>query len=221
MQGTVVMLIALSNLGCHNKCYDTVYSPMTYAYNGCYSGGCYANVQPSFMSSCYVTPSCYSACYSSAYNGCYATAQSAGYGSGCYYGGYSAGYGCGWKHRGCGFGLGGCRWLSKLMSCCRPRCLFPDNYCADFGGPYPYGMPYDPPVFGYALQYPYPSQVMTPAQPVSPMTEEAPAAPSAPTPPAPATAPPPPSATISPPPPPTPEPAAPPAPPAPALKPKA
>ena len=41
MQGTVVMLMALSGLGCHNKSCDVVYAPPTYS---CFSSGCYANV---------------------------------------------------------------------------------------------------------------------------------------------------------------------------------
>ena len=64
MQGTVVMLMALSGLGCHNKSCDVVYAPPTYS---CFSGGCYANVYPPD----YVSPSCYSGCYSSGYSGCY------------------------------------------------------------------------------------------------------------------------------------------------------
>ena len=43
MQGTVLMLMALSGLGCHNKSCDVVYSPPAYS---CFSGGCYANVYP-------------------------------------------------------------------------------------------------------------------------------------------------------------------------------
>ena len=46
MQGTVVMLMALSGLGCHNKCYDVVYASPTYS---CFGGGCYANVYPSYV----------------------------------------------------------------------------------------------------------------------------------------------------------------------------
>ena len=64
MQGTVVMLMALSGLGCHNKSCDVVYAPPLYS---CFSGGCYANVYPP----AYVSPSCYSGCYSSGYSGCY------------------------------------------------------------------------------------------------------------------------------------------------------
>ncbi len=45
MQGTVMMLMALSGLGCHNKGCDVVYVAPTYS---CYSSGCYANVYPSY-----------------------------------------------------------------------------------------------------------------------------------------------------------------------------
>ncbi len=88
MQGTVVMLMALSGLGCHNKSCDVAYAPPAYS---CFSGGCYANVYPPD----YVSPSCYSGCYSSCYSGCYSS-----YGGSCYGGCYSGSYG---GHHGCGF----------------------------------------------------------------------------------------------------------------------
>ncbi len=87
MQGTVVMLMALSGLGCHHK-YDVAYGPPTYS--AFFGMGCYANAYPNFMPSAYVPPSCYSPCYAGMYNGCY----SACYG-GCYGGGYVT------KHHGC------------------------------------------------------------------------------------------------------------------------
>lgn len=131
MQGTVVMLMALSGLGCHNKSCDVVYAPPTYS---CFSGGCYANVYPPD----YVSPSCYSGCYSSCYSGCYS-------------GSYSGHHGCGlfaklfscFKHSGCyGSGYG---------------CYGSGYGC--FGGSYgnfaSYDAPYSPPIFGYALQYNY------------------------------------------------------------------
>ena len=96
MQGTVVMLMALSGLGCHNKSCDVVYAPPTYS---CFSGGCYANVYPPD----YVSPSCYSGCYSSCYSGCYSLLRRRS----CYGGCYSGGYG---GHHGCGL-------LAKLFSC--------------------------------------------------------------------------------------------------------
>ena len=76
MQGTIVMLMALSGLGCHHKGCDMVYTP------SCYSGGCYGGCYDGCYATAYATvvePSCYSACYSSGYSGCY---------GGCYGGGY-------------------------------------------------------------------------------------------------------------------------------------
>ena len=68
MQGTVVMLMALSGLGCHNKSCDVAYAPPTYS---CFGGGCYANVYPS-----YVAPSSLQAAIRAAIaavtRGCYA-----------------------------------------------------------------------------------------------------------------------------------------------------
>ena len=37
MQGTLVMLVALSGLGCHNKGCDVAYAPPTYS--SCFGGG--------------------------------------------------------------------------------------------------------------------------------------------------------------------------------------
>ena len=60
MHGTVVMLMALSGLGCHHKHADVAYVPSCYtsSYDSCYSS---------------YEPSCYSGCYSSAdyIGGCY------------------------------------------------------------------------------------------------------------------------------------------------------
>ena len=97
MQGTVMMLMALSGLGCHNKGCDVVYAAPTYSG---YSSGCYANVYPS-----YVSPQSYTGCYAGGYSGCYATVYDGGcFGGGCYGGGrsscYSSCYGGG--HHGCG-----------------------------------------------------------------------------------------------------------------------
>jgi hypothetical protein len=125
MQGTIVMLMALSGLGCHNKSCYVAYAPPTY---GCFGGGCYANVYPAD----YVAP-VYSGCYTSCYSGCY---------GGCYGGWYGGCYGGG--HHGCGL-------LSWLFSCCG------GGGCGGYGDYWGvgYDMGYSPPVFGYALQYPY------------------------------------------------------------------
>ena len=86
MQGTIVMLMALSGLGCHHKSCDVAYVPPYYGtgacYGGCYDGG-YATV---------VGPSCYSGCYSSGYSGCYSIGYGGCYG-GCYDSCYSGCYG--------------------------------------------------------------------------------------------------------------------------------
>jgi hypothetical protein len=167
MQGTVVMLMALSGLGCHNK-YDVAYAPPTYgAFIG--NGGCYANYYPNFMGSAVVAPSCYAPCYGGMYNGCYA----AGYG-GCYGGGYGAR-----RHS--------CCFVSRLFGCCGcGNAGYGDPYAGygylGYGGPGPYmggpgsfmggpgpmmggpgpmmggpgfGAPYEPAIFGYALQFNY------------------------------------------------------------------
>jgi hypothetical protein len=201
MQGTVVMLMALSGLGCHNKSCDVAYAPPAYS---CFSGGCYANVYPPD----YVSPSCYSGCYSSGYSGCY----SASFG-GCYGGCYSGSYG---GHHGCGL-------FAKLFSCFNHsgRGCYGSGYgCYGggfgcFGGCYgdsSYDAPYSPAIYGYALQYNYgsmdsnqgPSSTMSPG--MTPSEAVAPVAPN-PVPPSPApSTPAPPEAT-----PPAPPPAATPA----------
>jgi len=149
MQGTVVMLMALSSLGCHNKSYDVVYAPPTYS---CFGGGCYANVYPN-----YVAPSSYNGCYAGGYSGCYSSCYSGCFGGGCYGGGYgscySSCYGGGYRsHHGCGL-------LARLFGCCGRNRHNAYDY-DDFGAGYGYGMPYDPPVFGYALQFNYGAPVV-------------------------------------------------------------
>ena len=107
MQGTVMMLMALSGLGCHNKGGDVAYAAPTYSG---YSSGCYANVYPS-----YVSPQSFNGCYAGGYSGCYATMYDGGcFGGGCYGGGLSSCYaGCyGGGHHGCGL-------LARLFSHCR------------------------------------------------------------------------------------------------------
>ncbi len=96
MQGTVLMLVALSGLGCHNKSADIVYAPPTY---GCYGGGSYASIYADrrcpvvfFILLCnklqrlllavVATAACYGGCYSSCYSGLYS-------------GGYGGHHGCG------------------------------------------------------------------------------------------------------------------------------
>jgi hypothetical protein len=152
MQGTVMMLMALSGLGCHNKGADIVYAPPTYS---CYSSGCYANVYPN-----YVSPQSYTGCYAGGYSGCYATIYDGGcFGGGCYGGGWSCYSGCyGGGHHGCGL-------LSWLFRCCSFRghgcygggwgsgygSYWPDAY----GGDYGYDLPYAPAMYGYARPFDY------------------------------------------------------------------
>ena len=144
MQGTVMMLMALSGLGCHNKGCDVAYAAPTYS---CYSSGCYANVYPS-----YVSPQSYTGCYTGGYSGCYGDIYGGGcFGGGCYGGGqsscYSAGYGGG--HHGCGL-------LAKLFGCCGRKHGNGNYAYADFyGSPYGYDLPYSPSIYGYAREFNY------------------------------------------------------------------
>jgi hypothetical protein len=206
MQGTVVMLMALSGLGCHHK-YDVAYGPPSYS--AFFGMGCYANYYPNYMGTVYA-PSCYSACYGATYSGCY---------SACYPGAYRGGHGC-------------C-FLSKLFGCCGCKGGYygdPYGYMGMtgpgpfMGGPMPFGPPgylgpggmlggpglggpYEPPIFGYALQFNYgdptvdavPVPTVRPPYPGAGAPSPAPPAPGAPgssmaTPPTPElTTPPPPS----------------------------
>jgi hypothetical protein len=150
MQGTVVMLMALSGLGCHNKSCDAIYAAPTYS---CYGSGCYANVYPS-----YVAPSSYTGCYTGGYSGCYATNYAGCFGGGCYGGCYSSCYSSCYGgmyaggHRGCGL-------LARLFGCCGWKHRSSYGYggygYGAFGDGNGYGMPYSPPIFGYALQFNY------------------------------------------------------------------
>ncbi len=46
MQGTLVMLVALSGLGCHNQGCDVAYAPPTYSSCFGVGYGCYADCYP-------------------------------------------------------------------------------------------------------------------------------------------------------------------------------
>lgn len=90
MQGTIVMMMALSGLGCHHKsshgffaakaCYSA--PVVSSCYNACYDVG-YAAAPACYSTACYSTACYSSACYSAA---CYSTAcyDSACYSSACY-----------------------------------------------------------------------------------------------------------------------------------------
>ena len=83
MQGTMVVLMALSGLGCHHKHCEVAYAPA--CYSSCYDGGWGGCHGASYVSGCYSAPVVVESCYS------------AGYGGGC----YSSGHGG--KHGGGGF----------------------------------------------------------------------------------------------------------------------
>jgi hypothetical protein len=72
MQGTIVMLMALSGLGCHHRDCAPAVAPA--CYDSGYSAPVVADCAPCAQTS-YVAPSCYSDGYSTGYSGCY----SAGY----------------------------------------------------------------------------------------------------------------------------------------------
>lgn len=151
MQGTLVMLMALSGLGCHNRACDVAYAPPTYTSCFGVGYGCYADAYPGP-----VMPACYAGCYTSGYSGCYGGWYGGGcYGGwdGCYGGGWGGCYGGGWggwhggKHRHTcgGGGLFSCFRKRRCAACC-------DNgYMASAC----YGSAYSPPVFGSALGMSY------------------------------------------------------------------
>src|SRR4051812_5526849 len=94
MQGTIVMLMALSGLGCHHKRCDV--APVATCYSSCY-GACYGSAAPMSYTT-YVAPSCYSACYSLCYSGSYTQSSGCyggGYGGGCFHSRYRGGDGGG------------------------------------------------------------------------------------------------------------------------------
>jgi hypothetical protein len=216
MQGTLVMLVALSGLGCHNKGCDVAYAPPTYS--SCFGGsmGCYADcypgpVMPACYAGCYTGgySGCYGGCYSSCYAGCYGGCYGGGcygswyggcYGGGCYSGKHSHGGGCG------------------LFSCFKKKRCSTCDYGYAYAAPSCYASAYAPAVFGSALGMSYApitsGQSMTaPSKQWSGSTTTMPSEvvpPVAPTPvtPRPAT-PPPAPATETPPPPPAPAGAAP------------
>jgi hypothetical protein len=105
MQGTIVMLMAMSGLGCHHKHRDV--APVSACYSSCYSSaydsGCYSSYAP--VATTYVVPSCYSACYSSGYSGCYSSCYSGASFASCYGGSCYGGGGSCYGGRGHGHGM--------------------------------------------------------------------------------------------------------------------
>ncbi|MDG3006939.1 hypothetical protein [Paludisphaera mucosa] len=175
MHGTVVMLMALSGLGCHHKHADVAYVPSCYSSisDGCYSG-CYSSTS-------YETPYA-TGCYSSAdyIGGCYSES--------CYSGGFPSCYS---ERRGC--------FLTRLFHGGLFKKHHRGSYAPIETSCYSscYSSSYEPAVFGTSLpiyetpwasaQVPSKSIYTIPSTQL-PTTSEAPATP-APTAPAPAAAP--------------------------------
>ena len=148
MQGTLVMLVGLSGLGCHNKGCDVAYVPPSYS--SCFGSGCYANWYPEP-----VTPACYRRAIAAAIaalggsygGGCYGSFGGSCFGS-CYGGSFDSCYGGGCytgHHR----RMGGCG-LGKLFSCFHKRhssCYADSCYSASSC----YSSSYSPAIFGSAL----------------------------------------------------------------------
>src|SRR5512135_1753178 len=198
MQGTIVMLMALSGLGCHHKSCGPAYAPA--CYSSCY-GGCYGGIAAVGYTT-YVAPACYSAGYSTCYGGCYGLGASyGGWGGwdGCYGGCYGGGGGCygGGHHHRRGL-FGGLCGRRRAYDCCD----FPMVSYGCFGGCYG-GLPvygsYTPVVMGGPIasgQYVPSGQTYTAP---APGPEPAPTPAPAPAPGGAETAPPPPAPTPSPP----------------------
>jgi hypothetical protein len=179
MQGTVVMLLALSGLGCHHKKCAPVVAETCYSSSSCYSSGCY--------SSCYSGSSCYSSCYSSGYSSCYSSCYSGAAYSPAEYSCYSCYSSCysAPRHK---HGLFGHKRKS-CSACCAPAPVAAPacDACSTYGGPPVYGT-YTPVYDGYASgQYIGSGQSYTPpmsgqAMPAPKPADLAPAAPEAPSP---------------------------------------
>lgn len=129
MQGTVLILMALSGVGCHHKAHHG-YAPVL---TGCYAGyesACYASYEPACYAEPVVLDGCYgAACYSGGYgaaslSACYGDIYDACYSVPACYGGYR-------KHR--HGGLFGC---------------FKRKRCGACNGGYAYDSCYSAPVFG-------------------------------------------------------------------------
>lgn len=146
MQGTIVMLMALSGLGCHHKgCNDCYSAPavVSSCYSACYdvgyvasAPGCYSSAQSCYggYEGCYSLSSCYSsACYSMPAPACGSCGSNA-CGGGC--GASYASHGCGRKHRGL-FGClkrkmcGGC---APVASCYGGYGCYGGNWASCYGG---------------------------------------------------------------------------------------
>ena len=142
MQGTIVMLMALSGLGCHHRGAAPAYGAGCYSGNDSCYGGCYStSLYASCYSGCYASyygagGSCYGGCYSSSYGSCYSSC----YGGGCYggrkHGGLFGGgglFGCHKNRGGCyggvGYGSGGCYGSGWNYSGCYAYDMAPAYDC--------------------------------------------------------------------------------------------
>lgn len=159
MQGTMVMLLALSGLGCghsahkapvYDSCYSSCYGGVAYdaCYDSCYSA-CYGGgfVQTSY-GSCY--SSCYGgSCYATGYDACYSSC----YGGSCYGGGlFKRKHGGLFSCFGGGGGLFGHKHKRAYYDACYSACYGPTAYydscySACYFSPV-YTNAYDMPVFG-------------------------------------------------------------------------
>ena len=176
MQGTVVMLLALSGLGCHHKQVAPVAAT---CYSSCYSGGgCYSSC---YSSGCY--SSGYSGCYSSGYSSCYSSCYSgAAYSPASYscYSCYSSCYTAKRHHH----GLFGHKRRS-CEACCAPAPVEPVCDPCSLGSDLPVYGTYTPVYGGYSsgqnlgTTQSYSAPMMGAPAPAGDM---APAAPSAPSP---------------------------------------
>ncbi|HEV3167821.1 MAG TPA: hypothetical protein VGZ22_27705 [Isosphaeraceae bacterium] len=196
MQGTIVMLMALSGLGCHHKnccgvavapaCYSATYASGCYASAQAIGGGCYGSAQS--MGGCYGGPSYGGYAMPLTYGGCYSdyvdNRNFGCYGGGCYGGsGYGGWYGgCYGGSTGCGHHGGGLfGWCHRRRSC---------NACCGGLGVASTGFPvygsYTP-VYGSGQVSPQtmasPAPVTQPAAESAPSTPPPAAAPANPTPP--------------------------------------
>jgi hypothetical protein len=172
MQSAIVLLVALTGVGCHNKSCDTCYEPAVSVIGyGCYSG---------YTDACYTAyaPACYATAYSGCYGGgwgcygrgwgdaCYSMGDWSGscYGGACY-GGWSHGYKKRHRHGGL---FGG--FKRRRCDICNPQPV----YASCYGGWW--DSCYSQPVFGsYTPTYgsgQYGSSQYGAAQVVSPMTTE-------------------------------------------------
>jgi hypothetical protein len=172
MQGTIVMLMALSGLGCHHRDCAPAVAPACYDIG--YSAPVVADCAPCAQTS-YVAPSSYSDCYSTGYSGCYSAGYTVPTGN-CF-----SGFGTHRHHHGLFGGLCGRRRSCDVCDVPQPT----DCNTCNGGG-------YAPAVYGIYTPVYSTGQVPGASAAAAPMTLEPAAAPAPPaaystTPPAPPT----------------------------------